>query len=89
VAWLGIVTPWRDQTSSKRPKEMSASGKLEFEILRAEVIGLNRALSWERTQKERLLEELDRYQREIKRLHDRLIDLELQIAERKHVSVRS
>ena len=43
----------------------------------------------ERTQKERLLEELDRYQREIKRLHDRLIDLELQIAERKHVSVRS
>ena len=68
---------------------MSASGKLEFEILRAEVIGLNRALSWERTQKERLLEELDRYQREIKRLHDRLIDLELQIAERKHVSVRS
>ena len=66
---------------------MSASGKLEFEILRAEVIGLNRALSWERTQKERLLEELDRYQREIKRLHDRLTDLELQIAERKHVSV--
>ena len=68
---------------------MSASGKLEFEILRAEVIGLNRALSWERTQKERLLEELDRYQREIKRLHDRLTDLELQIAERKHVSVHS
>ena len=89
MAWLGIVTPWRDQTSSKRPKEMSASGKLEFEILRAEVIGLNRALSWERTQKERLLEELDRYQREIKRLHGRLTDLELQIAERKHVSVRS
>ena len=68
---------------------MSASGKLEFEILRAEVIGLNRALSWERTQKARLLEELDRYQREIKRLHDRLTDLELHIAERKHVSVRS
>ena len=88
MAWLGIVTPWRDQTSSHRPR-LSASGKLEFEILRAEVIGLNRALSWERTQKERLLEELDRYQREIKRLHDRLIDLELQIAERKHVSVRS
>ena len=68
---------------------MSASGKLELEILRVEVIGLNRALSWERTQKERLLEELDRYQREIKRLHDRLTDLELQIAERKHVSVHS
>jgi len=68
---------------------MSASGKLELEILRVEVIGLNRALSWERTQKERLLEELDRYQREIKRLHDRLTDLELQIAERKHISVHS
>ena len=68
---------------------MTASGNLELEILRAEVIGLNRALSWERTQKERLLEELYRYQGEIKRLHDRLIDLELQIAERKHVSVRS
>jgi len=65
---------------------MSASGKLELEILRVEVIGLNRALSWERTQKERLLEELDRYRRDIKRLHDRLTDLELQIAERKFVS---
>jgi len=65
---------------------MSASGKLELEILRVEVIGLNRALSWERTQKERLLEELDRYRRDIKRLHDRLSDLELQIAERKFVS---
>jgi peptidoglycan hydrolase CwlO-like protein len=64
---------------------MSASGKLELEILRAEVIGLNRALTWEQTQKERLLDELDRYQREIKRLHDRLTELELQIAERKHV----
>ena len=59
---------------------------MELEILRAEFIGLNRALTWERTQKERLFEELDRYQREIKRLHDRLTDLELQMAERKFVS---
>jgi hypothetical protein len=65
---------------------MSTSGKLELEILRAEVIGLNRTLTWEQTQKGRLLDEVDRYQREIKRLHDRLTELELQIAERKHVS---
>jgi len=64
---------------------MSASGKLELEILRAEVIGLNRALTWEQTQKGLLLDEVDRYQREIKRLHDRLTELERQIAERKHV----
>jgi chromosome segregation ATPase len=65
---------------------MSTSGKLELEILRAEVIGLNRTLTWEQTQKGRLLDEVDRYQREIKRLHDRLTELELQIAEKKHVS---
>jgi uncharacterized coiled-coil protein SlyX len=67
---------------------MSVAGEQELEYLRAQVTELTAALRWERTQKERLLEELGRYHGEIKRLEGRLTDLELrfaeQLADRKH-----
>ena len=63
---------------------MSVAGEQEVEHLRAQVTELSATLRWERTQKERLLEELGRCQGEIRRLQDRLTDLELQLAERKH-----
>ncbi len=63
---------------------MSVAGEQELEYLRAQVTELTAIVRWERTQKERLLEELGGYHREIRRLQDRLTDLELQLAERKH-----
>jgi len=68
---------------------MFAPGEQELENLKAAVFELKAALTWERTQKVRLLEELGRYRGEIKRLQDRLTDLELQLAERKHESAPS
>ena len=63
---------------------MSVASEQELEYLRAQVTELTATLRWERTQKERLLEELGRYHGEIRRLQDRLTDLELQLAESKH-----
>jgi chromosome segregation ATPase len=60
------------------------SGEHELEILRAQVHEAKFALQWERTQKERLLEEQSEFRREIKRLQDRVADLELQITEKSH-----
>ena len=68
---------------------MFAPGDQELENLKAAVFELKAALTWERTQKVRLLEELGRYHGEIKRLQDRLTDLELQLAEGKHASAPS
>src|SRR3989442_12663814 len=68
---------------------MFAPGEQELENLKAAVFELKAALTWERTQKVRLLEELGRYHGEIKRLQDRLTDLELQLAEGKHASAPS
>jgi len=60
------------------------SGEHELEALRVQVNELKFALQWERTQKERLLEEQSGFRREIKRLHDRVTDLELQSTEKNH-----
>jgi len=60
------------------------SGDHELEALRVQVNELKFALQWERTQKERLLEEQSEFRREIKRLQDRVADLELQITEKSH-----
>ncbi len=68
---------------------MFAPDEQELENLKAAVFELKAALTWERTQKVRLLEELGRYHGEIKRLQDRLTDLELQLAEGKHESAPS
>jgi predicted nuclease with TOPRIM domain len=65
---------------------MFTPGEQDLENLKAAVIELKAALTWERTQKVRLLEELGRYHGEIKRLQDRLTDLELQLAESKQAS---
>ncbi len=59
------------------------------ETLRAQVDELKFALLWERTQKERLLEEQSGFRREIRRLQNMVTDLELQLAERKHESAPS
>jgi chromosome segregation ATPase len=59
-------------------------GEQELEILRVQVNEAKFALQWERTQKERLLEEQSEFRREIKRLQDRVADLELQITEKSH-----
>jgi hypothetical protein len=59
-------------------------GEYELETMRALVTKLTFALQWERTQKERLLEEQSEYRREVKRLQDRMADLELQITEKSH-----
>ena len=68
---------------------MFTSDAHELENLRAKVIELNAALRWEHTQKVQLLEEVGRDHGEIRRLQDRLSDLELQLAERKHESAPS
>jgi len=77
------------RTFIRTSKEMFAPGEQELENLKAAVFELKAALTWERTQKVRLLEELGRYHGEIKRLQDRLTDLELQLAEGKHASAPS
>ncbi len=59
------------------------------ETLRAQVHELKFALLWERTQKERLLEEQSGFRREIRLLQNRVTDLELQLADRKHESAPS
>jgi hypothetical protein len=59
-------------------------GEHEPEVLRTQVSELKFALQWERTQKERLLEEQSGFRREIKRLQDRVADLEVQIIEKSH-----
>ncbi len=62
---------------------MSVAGEQELKYLRAQVTELTAIVRWERTQKERLLEEMGGHHREIRRLQDRLTDLEFQLAERK------
>ena len=64
-------------------------GEYELEALRAKVNELKFAVQWERTQKERLLEEQSEFRREIKRLQDRVADLELQITEKSHDPART
>jgi chromosome segregation ATPase len=59
-------------------------GEQELESLRAQVHELKFAVQWERTQKEQLLEEQSEFRREIKRLQDRVADLELQSTEKSH-----
>jgi hypothetical protein len=59
------------------------------ETLRALSTKLTFALQWERTQKERLLEEQSEFRSELRRLQDRVTDLELQLAERRHESAPS
>jgi chromosome segregation ATPase len=59
-------------------------GEHELESLRAQVHELKFAVQWERTQKEQLLEEQSEFRREIKRLQDRVADLELQSTEKSH-----
>jgi hypothetical protein len=65
-------------------EETSMPGEHEQEALRAQVNELKFALQWERTQKDQLLEEQSRFRREIKRLQDRVADLELQLTEKSH-----
>ena len=60
------------------------SGEHELEALRVQVNELKFALQWERTQKERLLEEQSGFRREIKRLQDRVTEVERQLAEKSH-----
>src|SRR5207245_9069658 len=74
------------RTFIRTSKEMFAPGEQELENLKAAVFELKAALAWERTQKVRLLEELGRYHGEIKRLQDRMTDLELQAGESRHES---
>jgi len=59
-------------------------GEHELEPLRAQVNELKFALQWERTQKDQLLEEQSRFRREIKRLQDRVTEVERQLAEKSH-----
>jgi chromosome segregation ATPase len=68
---------------------MSMSDEHEQEALRAQVRELKFALQWERTQKERLLEEQSGFRREINRLQDRIADLERQLAEKSHQPAHS
>lgn len=53
----------------------------EGEQLSLELDELRRALRWERTQKERLLTELDILRRDNQRLRDSVDDLEVRLAE--------
>lgn len=53
----------------------------EGEQLSLELDELRRALRWERTQKERLLTELDILRRENQRLRETVDDLEVRLAE--------
>ena len=64
-------------------------GEHELEPLRAQVHELKVALQWERTQKEQLLEEQSGFRREIKRLQDRVTEVEQQLAEKNHEPAHS
>jgi len=71
-------------SSLPRSQETAMLGEHELEPLKAQVHELKVALQWERTQKEQLLEEQSGFRREIKRLQDRVTEVERQLAEKSH-----